>query len=72
LGPKPPKLDAKVVLMLTEDRLRALISTCEGPDLRGRARRGDRAPDDRGIRDGEVIALELADVDLKIGAVTVK
>ena len=42
LGTKPPKLDTKVVPVLTEDQLRALVKACDGPDLRDR--RDEAAP----------------------------
>jgi site-specific recombinase XerD len=72
-GAKPPKLDAKVVPVLTEDRLRALISACEGPALRDRRDEAImRLMTETGMRAGEVINLEVTDVDLKAGAATVR
>jgi site-specific recombinase XerD len=73
VGSKPPKLDAKVVPVLTEDRLRALVSACDGPDLRDRRDEAIvRLMTETGMRAGEVIAMELTDVDLKTGAATVR
>jgi len=63
----------KVVPVLTEDRLRALISACEGPDLRDRRDEAIvRLMTETGMRAGEVIAIEVADVDLKTGSATVR
>jgi integrase/recombinase XerD len=73
LGSKPPKLDSKVVPVLTEDRLRALIAACGGPDLRDRRDEAIvRLMTETGMRAGEVIAMETADVDLKDGVAIVR
>lgn len=65
LGTKSPKLDAKVVPVLTEDQLRALVKACDGPDLRDRRDEAVvRLMAETGMRAGEVIGMTSADVDL--------
>lgn len=64
LGLKSPKLDQKVVQPLTDDQLRALIKACAGTDFP--ARRDEaiiRFMFESGARAGEVVALQLADVN---------
>jgi integrase len=61
------------VPVLTEDRLRALISACEGPALRDRRDEAIvRLMTETGMRAGEAINMEVTDVDLKAGAATVR
>lgn len=72
LGLKPPKLDTKVTDALTDDELRALIKACSGKDLR--CRRDEaivRLMAETGMRAGEVVGLQVADVDLTRGIATV-
>jgi integrase/recombinase XerD len=72
-GIKPPKLDTKVVPVLSGDQLRALIKACDGKTFRDR--RDDalvRLLAETGIRAGEAIALHTADVDLATGAALVR
>jgi integrase/recombinase XerD len=72
LGLKPPKLDTKVTDPLTEDEIKALIKACAGRGLRERRDEAlVRLMIETGVRAGEVIALQLADVDLQRGLVTV-
>jgi site-specific recombinase XerD len=65
LGVKAPKLDTKVVHRLSDDQLRALIRACRGTGL---AERRDEAivrlMTETTARAGEVVAMEVADVDL--------
>lgn len=73
LGTKPPKLDAKVVPVLTEDQLRALVKACDGPDLRDRRDEAVvRLMAETGMRAGEVIGMTSADVDLPRGLAVVR
>jgi site-specific recombinase XerD len=73
LGTKPPKLDAKVVPVLTEDQLRALVKACDGPDLRDRRDEAVvRLMAETGMRAGEVIGMTGADVDLPRGLAVVR
>jgi site-specific recombinase XerD len=73
LGIRQPKVDRKVVEALTDDELRALIKACHG---RGFTDRRDEAiirlMAETGARAGEVIALEVTDVDLQRGLVTIR
>ena len=73
LGTKPPKLDAKVVPVLTEDQLRTLVKACDGPDLRDRRDEAVvRLMAETGMRAGEVIGMTSADVDLPRGLAVVR
>jgi len=80
LGIKSPKLDAKVVEPLTDDELRALLTACIPP--KGltpaqvlRYRRDEamvRFMLETGARAGEVVAIELPDLDLPGGTVIIR
>ena len=73
IGSKAPKLDAKVVPVLTEDNLRALIAACTGPDLRDRRDEAIvRLMTETGMRAGEVVDLQMPDVDLPGGLAIVR
>lgn len=73
LGTRPPKLDVKVVPVLTDDEVRALIKACAGPDMWHRRDEAlVRLMVETGMRAGEVISLTLPDVDLTRGLVTVR
>lgn len=72
LGLKPPKIDRKVVDALTDDQLRRLIKACQGKSFRDRRDEAVvRLMSETGLRAGEVIAMQLADVDLHRGLATV-
>ena len=79
-GVKAPKLDAPVVEPLTEDELRALLKACTPPAGADRTqtlryRRDEailRLMLEAGLRAGEVVALEVADVDLAAGTAVVR
>jgi integrase/recombinase XerD len=68
VGLKPPKLDQKLVPVLDDSQLRALVRACDG---KGLADRRDEAIIrlmlETGIRAGECIALQVADVDVRGG-----
>lgn len=80
LGIKAVKLDTAVVEPLTEDELRSLLDACKPP--RGadgnemfRGRRDEailRMMLETGVRAGEVVAIELADLDLGAGSVIIR
>jgi site-specific recombinase XerD len=73
LGVKPPKLDSKVVDALTDEQLRLLIKACAGKELIDR--RDDalvRLMAETGLRAGEVIAMQVSDVDLQQGRAIVR
>lgn len=73
VGVKAPKLDQKVVEPLTSDQLKALLRACRVPKeatdaQKLRARRDEailRLMIETGARAGEVVAIDVADVDLK-------
>lgn len=78
-GIKGPKQTQKLVTPLTDDQLRALIATCTTPAHRVdeplHHRRDEaiiRLMFETGIRIGETIALQVDDVDLKAGRVSVR
>lgn len=72
-GLKPPKLDSKVVPELTEDQLKALIKACKGNELWHRRDEAIvRLMLETGARAGEVVAMELDDVDLRAGTAVVR
>jgi integrase/recombinase XerD len=66
LGLKAPKLDTPVTEPLTDDQLRAMLKACRGPDLRDKR---DAAiltlMFTTGARAGEVVALQVADLNLR-------
>jgi site-specific recombinase XerD len=80
VGVKPPKLDQAVVEPLTEDELRALLKACQPPKGATpaealRYRRDEamlRLMLETGARAGEVVALDVADVDLRSGTATIR
>jgi integrase/recombinase XerD len=71
-GLKPPKLDAKVVPVLSEVQIKALLAACQGKEFRDRRDEAlVRLMLETGIRAGEAISLTLDDVDLTTGMATV-
>lgn len=72
LGLKSPKLDQPVVEPLTDEQLRAMIKACKGPEMRDKR---DEAilslMYTSGARAGEVVALQLDDLQLKADPPTV-
>ncbi|NOP96956.1 tyrosine-type recombinase/integrase [Mycolicibacterium fortuitum] len=73
LGLKAPKLDTKVTESLSDDELRRLIKACGGKEFRDRRDEAIvRLMTETGMRAGEVCGLELDDVDLTRGLVTVR
>jgi integrase/recombinase XerD len=65
VGLKPPKLDSKVVPVLSDQQLRALLAACQGPALRDRRDEAlVRLLTETGLRAGETVALRVEDVDL--------
>jgi len=80
LGVKSPKLDERVIEPLTDEELRALLKACAVPKGATAAealrhRRDEsliRLMFETGMRAGEVVALEVADVDLTAGTAKVR
>jgi site-specific recombinase XerD len=73
LGLKSPKLDAKVTDALTDNELRRLIKACQGKSLKDRRDEAIvRMMAETGLRAGEVIAMQLADVDVDRGLATIR
>ncbi len=73
LGMKPPKLDVKVTEPLDADQLHALVKACAGPDMRDRRDEAlVRLMVETGMRAGETVSLQLADVDLTHGTAIVR
>jgi integrase/recombinase XerD len=73
LGLKRPKLDTKVVPVLSAQQLQALLRACQGRSFNDRRDEAIiRVLVDTGIRAGGLLALELDDVDLAAGIVTIR
>ncbi|TMR41522.1 tyrosine-type recombinase/integrase [Actinomadura geliboluensis] len=72
-GLKPPKLDVKVIPELTEDQLKALLKACQGKDMRDRRDEAlVRLMVETAARAGEVVDMELPDLDLRAGTAVVR
>ena len=66
LGLRSPRLDKPVVEPLTDDQLRALLKACRGPDLRDKRDEAlVRLMFTSGARAGEVVALQVQDLNLR-------
>lgn len=80
LGIKSPKLDETVIEPLSDDDLRAILKACvppkgAEPKVAMRHRRDEamvRLMLETGMRAGEVVALQMDDLDLTAGLVTVR
>jgi integrase len=67
-GLKPPKVDVRVVDSLTEEDLRKLFKVCQGPAFRDRRDEAIvRLMAESGMRAGELLRLQVDDVDLGRG-----
>ena len=72
LGLKSPKIDKKVTESLTDDELKRLIKACAGKDFRDRRDEAIvRLMAETGMRAGEVVGLEITDMNLERGLATV-
>lgn len=80
VGIKAPRLDTTVVEPLSEDELRALLKACQAPKGAApaemlRHRRDEailRLMLETGARAGEVVAIEVADLDLAAGTAVIR
>ena len=73
LGMKLPKVDVKVVERLSEDELRLLLKACAGKEMRDRRDEAMlRLMTETGMRAGELLALNVTDVDLARGLAVVR
>jgi site-specific recombinase XerD len=73
LNLKPPKLDSKIVPELSEDQLKALLRACKGTEFWERRDEAIiRLMIETGARAGEVINMEVDDVDLTNGAAVIR
>jgi integrase/recombinase XerD len=72
-GMRPPKLDSKVIPVLSDDELRRLVKACEGATLRDRRDEAlVRLMLESGLRAGEVVAPRVEDVDVGGGTLLVR
>jgi site-specific recombinase XerD len=70
---KPPKLDTKVTPTLSDDQLKGFIKACSGKELIDRRDEAIiRLMTETGLRAGEVIGMQLTDLDLARGVATVR
>jgi len=68
----PPKLDAKHVPVLSDDQLRAMLAACKGPRMMDKRDEAIiRLMTETGARAGEVLALEVGDVNLMAGTAVI-
>jgi len=68
----PPKLDDKVVPVLSDDQLKAMLAACKGPRLMDRRDEAIlRLMTETGARAGEVLALDVGDVNLAAGTAVI-
>jgi site-specific recombinase XerD len=73
LGVKPPKLDVKVVQRLSDDELRLMLKACAGKALRDRRDEAClRLLAETGMRAGELLGLNVPDVDLGLGVAVIR
>jgi site-specific recombinase XerD len=73
IGSKPPKLDQKIIPVLTEEQITRLLKACAGKDLRDRRDEAIvRLMIETGARAGEVVAMTVDDVDLTRGSAVVR
>jgi site-specific recombinase XerD len=69
----PPKLDVKAVPVLSDEQLRAMIAACKGPRMMDKRDEAlIRFMAETGARAGEVLALQLGDVNLQAGTAVIR
>lgn len=70
---KPPRVDAKVVSVLSADDMKLIVKACTGKELRDRRDEAMlRLLAETGMRAGELLALNTHDVDLGQGVAVVR
>jgi site-specific recombinase XerD len=73
IGVKAPKLDRTLIEPLTDVQLKALLKACAGPDMRDRRDEAIlRLMLETGMPRGEVVSLQVPDVDLMAGTAIVR
>lgn len=73
LGLKPPKLDSKIVPELSDVQLVALLAACKGKDFRERRDEAIiRLMIETGLRAGEVVLMNVSDVNLQEGSAVIR
>lgn len=72
IGVKPPKVDSKVVQPLTEEELQAMLKTCDRSFLGIRDEALIRLMNEAMIRAGEVVAMDLDDLNVKAGTAVIR
>lgn len=73
LGLEPPKLDEKVIPGLTDDQVKGLLKACQGKDFRDRRDEAIiRLMLETAMRAGECADIDLTDMDIRRGLVTVQ
>jgi site-specific recombinase XerD len=73
IGMRQPKLDRKVVDALTDEELQALIKSCEGKGFTDKRDEAIvRLMAETGMRASELTGMEIGDVDLARGLVTIR
>lgn len=73
LGLKPPKLDTKVVPVLGDDEIAALIRACQGKEFRDRRDEAlVRLMLETGLRSEEVLSMTVPDTDLAEGKTIIR
>jgi integrase/recombinase XerD len=72
-GLKPPRVDNKVVPVLSGQQLRALLAACQGPTFTHRRDEAlVRLMAETGLRAGEAVGLGVDDVDVRAGTALVR
>lgn len=72
LGLKPPKVDTKIVEPLTEDELQAMIKTCRRDFTGIRDEAIIRLMAETMLRAGELVAMDVDDVNVKAGTAVIR
>jgi site-specific recombinase XerD len=73
IGLKPPKLDSKVVPILTDDQIRHLVKACAGKEFRDRRDEAIvRLMVETGVRSEELLSMEIPDLDLTAARFTIR